>query len=77
MCAFLINVAAIHTAFALPTTQFGGQIPEPSISVAKILSEKINDVQIMIIIDEISMIGSTTLARNDTRLRQIHQIVPC
>ncbi|XP_043477547.1 uncharacterized protein LOC122508333 [Leptopilina heterotoma] len=57
-------------AFALPITQFGGKIQELSSNVANSLREKINDVQLLII-DEVSMVGSTTLNRVDIRLRQI------
>ncbi|XP_043471644.1 ATP-dependent DNA helicase PIF1-like [Leptopilina heterotoma] len=71
--AFLINEVTLHTAFALPITQYGGQISELSSNVANNLREKINDVK-LVIIDEISMVGSCTLSRVDFRLRQIKGI---
>ncbi|XP_051155189.1 ATP-dependent DNA helicase pif1-like [Leptopilina boulardi] len=71
--AFLINGVTLHTAFALPITQFGGKVQELSSNVANTLREKMNDVELLII-DEVSMVGSTTLNRVDVRLRQIKGI---
>ena len=68
--AFLINGVTLHTAFALPVSQFGGQMPELSADLANKIREKLFDLKLLII-DEVSMVGSTLLSRVDTRLRQI------
>lgn len=68
--AFLIGGVTLHTAFALPFGQFGGQMPELSADMANSIRVKLFDLQLLII-DEISMVGSRMLNRIDTRLRQI------
>lgn len=68
--AFLIRGVTLHTAFALPVSQFGGQMPELASDTANTIREKLNHLKCLII-DEISMVGSTLLSRVDTRLRQI------
>ena len=66
----MIKVVTLHTTFALSLTQFGGQMPELSLDIANTIREKLSDVK-LIIIDEISMVGSALFTRVDTRLRQI------
>lgn len=68
--SFLIGGVTLHTAFALPVQQFGGQMPELSHDTSNTISEKLRDLKLLII-DEISMVGSTLFCRIDTRLRQI------
>ncbi|XP_011866730.1 PREDICTED: ATP-dependent DNA helicase PIF1-like, partial [Vollenhovia emeryi] len=68
--AFLIGGVTLHTAFALPITQYGGQMPELSADVANTIRESLFELKLLII-DEISMVGSTMFSRVDTRLRQI------
>ncbi|XP_035223419.1 uncharacterized protein LOC118196128 [Stegodyphus dumicola] len=71
--AFLINGITLLTAFALPVVQFGGRMPELSADLANNIREKLFHLKLLII-DEISMVGSTLLSRVDTRLRQIRRI---
>ncbi|XP_011870433.1 PREDICTED: ATP-dependent DNA helicase PIF1-like, partial [Vollenhovia emeryi] len=68
--SFLIGGTTLHNAFALPITQYGGQMPELSADVANTIRENLFELK-LIIIDEISMVGSTMFSRVDTRLRQI------
>ena len=68
--AFLIGGVTCHTAFALPITQFSKQMPELSADIANTIRQHLINVK-LIIIDEISMVGSTIFSRIDTRLRQI------
>ena len=68
--AFAIGGITLHTAFVLPLTQFGGVMPELSNDVANTIRTYIAHVKLLII-DEISMVGSTMFSRVDTRLRQI------
>ncbi|GLV46090.1 hypothetical protein CBL_05175, partial [Carabus blaptoides fortunei] len=51
-------------------SQFGGQMPELSADLANNIREKLFNLKLLII-DEVSMVGSTFLSRVDTRLRQI------
>lgn len=68
--ALLINGVTLHTAFALPVSQFSSNMPELSADIANSIREKLFHLKLLII-DEISMVGSTLLGRVDTRLRQI------
>lgn len=68
--AFLINGMTLHTAFALPVSQFGGQMPQLSSDLANKIRNKLINLKLLII-DEISMVGSTLFSRVDTRLRQV------
>lgn len=68
--AFLIGDVTLHTAFALPITQYGGQMPELSADVANTIRENLFELKLLII-DEISMVNSTMFSQIDTRLRQI------
>ncbi|XP_026475405.1 uncharacterized protein LOC113380264 [Ctenocephalides felis] len=68
--AFLINGMTLHSAFVLPTKQFGVNLVQLSSDLVNTVREKLSKVQ-LVIIDEISMVGSATLSRIDTRLRQI------
>lgn len=54
----------------LPITQFRGQTPELSADVANTIRENLFELKLLII-DELSMVGSTMLTRVDTQLRQI------
>lgn len=71
--AFLINGVTLHTAFALPVSQFGGQMPELSSDVANKIRVALFNVK-LIIIDEVSMVGSRLFTNVDIRLRQIRGI---
>ncbi|XP_026471393.1 ATP-dependent DNA helicase PIF1-like [Ctenocephalides felis] len=68
--AFLINGMTLHSAFVLPTKQFGVNLVQLSSDLVNTVREKLSKVQ-LVIIDESSMVGSATLSRIDTRLRQI------
>ncbi|XP_055856560.1 uncharacterized protein LOC129919626 isoform X2 [Episyrphus balteatus] len=68
--AFLINGVTLHTAFALPVSQYGGTMPNLSSDIANTIRQKLINLKLLII-DEISMVGSRLLSRVDTRLRQV------
>ena len=68
--AFAIGGITLHTAFGLPLAKFGVVMPELSNDVANTIRTHIAHVKLLII-DEISMVGSMMLSRVDTRLRQI------
>jgi hypothetical protein len=70
MASFLIGGITLHTAFSLPLNQFGGQMPDLQADIANSIREKLINLKLLII-DEISMVGSTLFNRVDTRLRQI------
>ena len=53
IAAFLIGGITLHTAFALPVTEFKGQMPELSSDIANTIREELNNVELLII-DEIS-----------------------
>uniref|UniRef100_A0A6P7H8C5 ATP-dependent DNA helicase n=1 Tax=Diabrotica virgifera virgifera TaxID=50390 RepID=A0A6P7H8C5_DIAVI len=59
-----------HTAFALPVNQCAGQTAELSSDLANHIRTSLFNLK-LIIIDEISMVGSRMLHYIDTRLRQI------
>lgn len=65
-----IGGVILHTAFALPITQYGRQMPKLSADVANTIRENLFELKLLII-DEISMVGSTMFSQVDTRLRQI------
>ncbi|XP_061388948.1 uncharacterized protein LOC133324078, partial [Musca vetustissima] len=68
--AFGIGGSTLHALFSLPINQFSGELrPLSSDSVNSILAKLIN-VNV-IIIDEISMVGSRMLGYLDARLKQI------
>ena len=52
-----IHGMTLHSAFALPVTEFGGEMPNLSSSVLNTLRSKLLCLK-WIIIDEISMVGS-------------------
>ena len=52
-----IHGMTLHSAFALPVTEFGGEMPNLSSSVLNTLRSKLLSLK-LIIIDEISMVGS-------------------
>ena len=60
----------IHSAFALPVTEFGGEMPKLSCDVCNTLRTHLLDLK-LIIINEISMVGSRILSRVNTCLKQI------
>lgn len=69
--AFLINGITLYTEFALPISKGNKpNITNLSSGIANSIREKMIDVKLLII-DEISMVGSTLLSYIDTRARQI------
>ncbi|XP_034937821.1 ATP-dependent DNA helicase pfh1-like [Chelonus insularis] len=68
--AFLINGVTLHSAFASPCNLYVVNIPELSSDLANNIRKQLCQVQ-LVIIDEISMVGSTVLGYVNTRLRQI------
>lgn len=67
--AFLIGGNTLHSAFALPLME-STNMPDLPMDVANNLRQQLLHVK-LIIVDEISMVGSTMFSRIDTRLRQI------
>lgn len=67
--AFLINGSTLHTAFALPVNQ-STNMPELSSDIANTIRIQLRDLKLLVI-DEISMVGSRLLNRVSTRLIQI------
>nr|XP_018914195.1 PREDICTED: uncharacterized protein LOC109042086 [Bemisia tabaci] len=76
LCAFPGKVAhhikgiTLHTAFILPVTQFSGALPSLSNATLSTLRCKLRDLRV-IIVDEISLVGSRLLDQVDARLKQI------
>uniref|UniRef100_A0A8D9E244 ATP-dependent DNA helicase n=1 Tax=Cacopsylla melanoneura TaxID=428564 RepID=A0A8D9E244_9HEMI len=70
LAAFNIGGMTLHSAFALPVTEYGGQMPELSNDIANTIRAQLLDLQLLII-DEVSMVGGRVFQRVDTRLRQI------
>ena len=68
--AFNIHVMTLHTAFALPVTEFNGEMPNLSSDVSNTLRSKLSCLKV-IIIDEISMVGSKILSQVNNRLKAI------
>ena len=68
--AFNIRGMTLHSAFALPVTEFGGDMANLSSDVCNTLRTNLTDLK-LIIIDEISMVGSRILSRVNNRLKQI------
>ena len=68
--AYLINGMTLHSAFQLPVQQNHKPMAELSHDVANTIREKLINLKLLII-DEISMVGSMLLKRVDIRLRQI------
>ncbi|XP_057324202.1 uncharacterized protein LOC130666895 [Microplitis mediator] len=68
--AYIINGMTLHSAFSLPINQYSGQMSELSHDVANQIRSKLISVK-LIIMDEVSMIGSKIFSQIDTRLRQI------
>jgi hypothetical protein len=71
--AFNINGMTLHSTFVLPVNQCGAKLVRLDESVANTLRSKLSGLKIIIIIDEISMVGATILKYLDERLRQIFQ----
>ncbi|CAG4957666.1 unnamed protein product [Parnassius apollo] len=68
--AFGIGGQTIHSALGLPVSQAGNILPELSPSVANTLATKLAKLR-LIVIDEISMLGSRTFHQINRRLQQI------
>uniref|UniRef100_A0A8D8XYD7 ATP-dependent DNA helicase n=1 Tax=Cacopsylla melanoneura TaxID=428564 RepID=A0A8D8XYD7_9HEMI len=68
--SYLIGGVTLHTAFALPVSQYAGQMPQLSADIANTIRENLFHTKLLII-DEISFVGSTFFSRIDFRLRQI------
>lgn len=68
--AFNIEGDTIHHAFSLPVNQYGGKLSQLSDSITNTIACQLFDLE-LIIIDEISMVGTRTLSYIDQRLRQI------
>lgn len=68
--AFGIGGQTVHSALGLPISQAGSILPELSPSVANTLATKLSKLR-LIIIDEISMLGSRTFHQINRRLQQI------
>lgn len=68
--ASIINGTTLHTAFALPVNQFGGDLTTLSNDIANTNRSQLVNLQI-IIIDEISMTGAKVLHWVNQRLIQI------
>ena len=68
--AFSIRGMTLHSAFALPVTEFNGEMPNLSSDVCNTLRSKLSCLKV-IIIDEISMVGSKILSQVNNRLKAI------
>ena len=68
--AFNIHGMTLHSAFASPVTEFNGEMPNLSPDVCNTLRRKISCLKV-IIIDEISMVGSEILSQVNNRLKAI------
>lgn len=69
--AHLINGTTLHTAFALPVNQYGGnELPELSSDIANSIRVQLIGLKLLII-DEISMVGTRLLYWIHQRLVQI------
>ena len=68
--AFNIHGMTLHSAFALPVTEFNGEMPNLSSDVCNTLRSKLSCLKV-IIIDEISMVGSKILSQVNNRLKAI------
>ena len=60
--AFNIRGMTLHSAFALPVTEFNGEMPNLSSDVCNTLRSKLSCLKV-IIIDEISMVGSKIMSQ--------------
>ena len=68
--AFNIHGMTLYSAFALPVTEFNGEMPNLSSDVSNTLRSKLSCLKV-IIIDEISMVGSKILSQVNNRLKAI------
>ncbi|XP_061400886.1 uncharacterized protein LOC133336620 [Musca vetustissima] len=68
--AFGIGGSTLHALFSLPVNQFSGELLPLSNDTVNSIIAKIFDLN-LIIIDEISMVGSRMLGYLDARLKQI------
>ena len=71
--AFNIRGMTLHSAFALPVTEFNGEMPNLSSDVCNTLRSKLSCLQV-IIIDEISMFGSKIMSQVNNRLKPLWTI---
>ncbi|KAL7302653.1 hypothetical protein TKK_0004714 [Trichogramma kaykai] len=71
--AYLIGGVTCHHAFALPITQCGSKMKDLSEDIANTIRSNFQFIK-LIIIDEISMVGSNMFHKIDTRLRQIYGV---
>ena len=65
-----IHGITLHSAFALPVMEFGGEIPNLSSDVLNTLRSKLLCLK-LIILDEILMVGSKILSQVNSRLKAI------
>ena len=65
-----IHGITLHSTFALPVMEFGGEIPNLSSDVLNTLRSKLLCLK-LIIIDEISMVGNQILSQVNGRLKAI------
>lgn len=68
--ACIINGTTLHAAFALPVNQYGGELPNLSNDVANTIRALLKHLKLLII-DEISMVGTKILHWVHQRLVQI------
>ena len=68
--AFNIRGMTLHSAFALPVTEFNGEMPNLSSDICNTLRTKLSCLKV-IIMDEISMVGSKILSQVNNRLKAI------
>ncbi|CAH0384546.1 unnamed protein product [Bemisia tabaci] len=68
--AYIIGGVTVHTAFVLPVTKYGGQMPPLNPASASHLITELRDCQ-WIIIDEVSMLGGKMATYIEQRCREI------
>lgn len=71
--AFAIGGQTVHSAFGLPVSQCGHTLPELSANIANTLACRLATVK-LILLDEISMLGSKTFHQINRRLQQIFHV---
>ncbi|KAK7573658.1 hypothetical protein V9T40_004699 [Parthenolecanium corni] len=68
--AYNIGGITLHSAFVIPINQFGGEMTALSDNIQNTLYSKLHDVEV-VIIDEISMVGSNFFQKVNERMCQI------
>ena len=68
--AFNIGGLTLHSAFSLPVNQFSGEMPDLNANVCNTLRTRLIQLKLLII-DEVSMVGSKMLKQLNERLMQI------